>query len=120
MSEGLTLDDLSVPLRVLRLLAADFGHLPAPVVEVTDIFPNRLDLRFHDALSEFEVWREALGIAPDDVTHGTQGEGRTRVLSASIEYAGAELNLVAYAQLPAPAPPGERTPHATPDDQYAA
>ncbi|AOR32656.1 hypothetical protein BFF78_17725 [Streptomyces fodineus] len=101
MSEGLTLDDLSVPLRAVRLLAADFGHLPAPVLEVTDIFPNRLKLRFHDGLDTFESWRAALGIAPDAVTHGTQNGGGTRVLQASVEYAGATLELVAFGQIPA-------------------
>ena len=34
-NEELTLDGLAVPLRALRLLAADFGHLPAPDVRVS-------------------------------------------------------------------------------------
>ncbi|MFJ3771112.1 hypothetical protein ACIPX0_05390 [Streptomyces sp. NPDC090075] len=102
MSEGLTLDGLSVPLRALRLLAVDFGHLPAPVVDVTGIFPDRLKLSFHDGLYEFESWRDALNIAPDTVAYGTQGGGCTRVLKASVEYAGATLELVAFAEIPAP------------------
>ncbi|MBT2677035.1 hypothetical protein J7E95_40895 [Streptomyces sp. ISL-14] len=106
MSDGLTLDDLSVPLRALRLLAVDFGHLPAPEVDVSAIYPGRLKLRFHDDLGEFEMWREALGIASDAITHHTQSDGRTRVLTASVEYAGAELELVAYGDIPAPAPVG--------------
>ncbi|WEO97363.1 hypothetical protein A6P39_026950 [Streptomyces sp. FXJ1.172] len=103
MNEGLTLDDLAAPLRALRLLAADFGHLSAPAVRVTPIYPERLELAFHDDLAGFEGWRDALGIAPDAVTHGTQSGGRTRVLRSSIEYAGAELELVAYARIPAEA-----------------
>ncbi|GGT54268.1 hypothetical protein [Streptomyces purpureus] len=100
MSDGLTLDGLAVPLRVLRLLATDFGHLPAPAVHLSGIFPNRLELSLHDDLAEFETWRDALGIAPDAVKHSTQSDGRTRVLKASVEYAGAELELVAYARVP--------------------
>ncbi len=103
MSDGLTLDGLAVPLRALRLLAADFGHLPAPAVRVTTIWPDRLELDFHDDLAGFEAWREALGIAPDAVTHGTQSEGRTRVLRMVAEYAGAQLELVGYGHIPDPA-----------------
>ena len=103
MSEGLTLDDLSVPLRALRLLATDFGHLAAPAVGVTSIYPDQLELSFHHDLAGFEAWREALNIAPDAVRYDTQGEGnRTCVLHAAIEYAGAELELVGYGDVPAP------------------
>ena len=101
--DGLTLDDLSVPLQALRLLATDFWHLPAPEVDVTSIYPNRLKLRFHRDLADFEAWREALGIAPNAVRHGTQEGGHTRVLRADTQCAGAELELVAYADIPAPA-----------------
>ena len=103
MSDGLALDGLAAPLRALRLLATDFGHLPAPAVRVTSIYPNQLELSFHRDLASFEVWRDALGIAPDAVRYDTQGEGgRTCVLHAAIEYAGAELELVGYGDVPAP------------------
>lgn len=102
MSDGMTLDDLSVALRALRLLAVDFGHLSAPAVRVTTIWPDRLELDFHDDLAGFEAWREALGIAPDAVTHGTQSGGRTRVLRTVAEYAGAKLELVGYGHIPDP------------------
>ncbi|MER7838411.1 hypothetical protein ABTY98_21595 [Streptomyces sp. NPDC096040] len=106
MSQNLTLDGLAVPLRVLRLLAADFGHLPAPDVDVSTVFPDRLRLRFHEDLADFETWRDALGIAPDDVAYREQGGGRTRVLEASIDYEGAVLELTGYGDLPSPAPVG--------------
>lgn len=102
MSEGLTLDDLAVPLRALRLLAADFGHLPAPSVEVSTIYPGRLKLTFFDDLSGFEAWRDALGIAPDAVTYREQSDGRTRVLKATAERAGAGVDLVGYGDVTAP------------------
>jgi hypothetical protein len=106
MSEGLTLDDLAVPLRALRVLATDFGYLPAPDVDLSPIYPNRLRLSFHRDLGAFEAWREALVIAPDAVRHSTQGGGHTRVLRADAQCACAELELVAYADIPAAAPVG--------------
>ncbi|TRO57628.1 hypothetical protein [Streptomyces sp. IB201691-2A2] len=102
MSENLTLDDVAVPLRTLRLLAADFGHLPAPDVHVSTTYPERLELAFHDDLPGFETWREALGIVPDAVTYREQGDGRTRVLRASVEHAGAVVRLTGFADVVAP------------------
>ncbi|WP_327691342.1 hypothetical protein OG870_22725 [Streptomyces sp. NBC_00461] len=102
MNDGMTLDELAVPLRALRLLATDFGHLAAPTVRVTPIFPDQLELSFHGDLAGFEAWREALDIVPDAVQYDTQGEsGRTCVLHASTKYAGAELELVGYGDVPA-------------------
>lgn len=101
MSGGLRLDDLAVSLRALRSLTERFGYLPAPAVAVTTIWPERLELSFHDDLAGFEAWRDELGIDPTEVMHGTQSAGRTRVLRASAEYAGARLELVAYAPVPA-------------------
>ncbi|MFF4120133.1 hypothetical protein ACFY0P_42770 [Streptomyces sp. NPDC001714] len=105
MSQDLTLDGMAVPLRVLRLLAVDFGHLPAPDVDVSPVYPGRLRLSFHDGLADFETWRTALGITPDDVTYREQS-GDTSVLHASVDYAGAVLELTGFGDLPAPAPVG--------------
>ncbi|WP_405789670.1 hypothetical protein OG753_21305 [Streptomyces sp. NBC_00029] len=96
-----TLSSLDAPLRVLRLFAAEFPHLPAPCVRVTTIFPGRLELSFHDDFAGFEAWRDALGIAPESVSHGVQGGGCTRVLEAESDYAGALLRLVGFAKIPA-------------------
>ncbi|MEU2301781.1 hypothetical protein ABZ584_30785 [Streptomyces antibioticus] len=104
MNEALTLDGLAVPLRALRLLAVDFSHLPAPAIDVSTLYPHQLWLRFHGGLDDFEVWREALGIAPDAVVYREQSAGRTRVLKASVDYAGAVLELTGYGDVPAPAP----------------
>lgn len=104
MSETLTLDDLVAPLRALRLLATDFGHLPGPDVQVSPVYPDRLELRFHGDLNGFEAWREAMGIAPDAVTYREQSGGRTRVLKASGDYAGAVVLLIGYGDITAPAP----------------
>ncbi|MFW6695253.1 hypothetical protein [Streptomyces sp. MAR4 CNX-425] len=101
MSEALTLDDLAVPLRVLRLLSVDFGHLPVPDVQVSPIYPNRLRLAFHHSLADFEVWREALAVASDAVVYREQSGGRTRVLRAFADYAGAEVELTGFGDVPA-------------------
>ncbi|MFJ7042302.1 hypothetical protein ACIQVC_02700 [Streptomyces sp. NPDC101112] len=102
MNESLTLDDLAAPLRALRLLAVDFGHLPAPDVQVSTIYPDRLELTFHRNLPDFETWREALGVAPDAVVYREQSDGRTRVLKASADYAGTTLELTGYGDVRAP------------------
>ncbi|MFF4549236.1 hypothetical protein ACFY1J_34220 [Streptomyces sp. NPDC001406] len=101
MNELLTLDGLAAPLRVLRLLAADFGHLPAPDVDLSRIYPEQLTLRFHEGLHAFEAWREALAVPPEKVAHRVQSDGMTRVLKASTDYAGAELHLIGYTDVPA-------------------
>ncbi|CAM5662658.1 hypothetical protein [Streptomyces purpurascens] len=106
MNENLTLDGLAVPLRALRLLAVDFSHLPAPDVQVSPIFPNQLQLSFHSGLPDFEVWREALGISPDTVVYREQSDGRTRVLKASADFAGAVLELTGYSDVCVPEPVG--------------
>ncbi|GAA2296603.1 hypothetical protein GCM10010234_43480 [Streptomyces hawaiiensis] len=93
MTGALTLDSLGVPLQALRLLTVDFPHLPAPDIDLTRIYPDRLTLCFHDGLHVFEAWREALGVPPDRVTHTVQGGGRTHVLKASTVYAGADVQL---------------------------
>ncbi|WP_374982809.1 hypothetical protein [Streptomyces fradiae] len=100
----LTLAELNTPLRALRLFSAEFAHLPAPCVSVSVLYPDRLELFFHDDLAGFEAWRAALGIAPESVSHDEQGD-HTRVLSADAIYAGAELHLVGFARI-APAPGG--------------
>ncbi|MFB6517815.1 hypothetical protein [Streptomyces sp. NPDC056401] len=95
-----TLSSLDAPLRVLRIFAAEFPHLPAPCVRLTTIWPDRLELAFHDDLAAFESWREALGIAPESVSHDVQNGGRTHRLEAEVDHAGARLKLVGYTKIP--------------------
>lgn len=92
------LSDLAAPLRVLRLLAADFPGLPAVNVDVSTIYPDQLELVSHGDFGVFEAWRSALGILPESVEYHEQSGGRTRVLRADIDYAGARLCLVAYSR----------------------
>ncbi|WP_328735705.1 hypothetical protein [Streptomyces bobili] len=95
MNERLTLAGLSVPMRALRTLAAEYGDLPAPAVGVSTIYPERLELSLHKGLGEFDVWRAALGIGPEQVEFGEQA-GDVWTLQASALYAGAEVRLIAY------------------------
>ncbi|WP_445402737.1 hypothetical protein ACSMX9_14610 [Streptomyces sp. LE64] len=111
-TEAVTMADLSAPLRVLRLLAAEHPDLPAPCMRVSTVFPDLLDLSFHPSLDEeghgafgvFEAWREALGIDPGSVVHGVQGGGLTLVLSVQTVFMGARLRLAGYADAPVPVP----------------
>ncbi|MFJ8332907.1 hypothetical protein [Streptomyces sp. NPDC094437] len=105
--DAVTLDDLSVALRALRLLTTDFGHLPGPDLHVSTIFPRRVELALHDSrlesMAAFEVWREALGIDPDAVKYVEQSSGCTRVLTGCGEFAGVVVELTAFATVPVPA-----------------
>ncbi|MFG2137289.1 hypothetical protein [Streptomyces sp. NPDC048650] len=95
-----TMNDLAAPLRLLRLLATDFPDLPAMNVDVSTLFPDRLELVSHDDFGTFEAWRAAVGILPESVTYAEQSAGRTRVLRAATDYAGVRLSLIAYSANP--------------------
>ncbi len=92
-----TIADLSRPMALLRLLALDHPNLPAPHVGISPHFPHYLTLSVHNGLDGFEAWREALGIAPDEVRHDTQSGGTTLVLTGSATIADAHVELVGYA-----------------------
>ncbi|MET7715874.1 hypothetical protein [Streptomyces sp. NPDC005407] len=98
---ALTLGALSAPLLVLRMFSAEFSHLPAPSVSVSTVYPDQLELSFHNDFGGFEAWRDALGIAAGSVSHHVQGDGRTRVLEAVADYAGARVSLIGFAKIPA-------------------
>ncbi|MFF2997311.1 hypothetical protein ACFVTC_22540 [Streptomyces sp. NPDC057950] len=104
MSDVLTLEGLSAPLRALRLLALNFPDLPAPVIDVSSIYPDRLALSFHvsqGGFAGFEAWRAALGIAPDAVDFHVQCDHRTGVMTAQTKYSGADIELTGYTEVPA-------------------
>ncbi|MFG2419297.1 hypothetical protein ACGFWD_09615 [Streptomyces sp. NPDC048448] len=106
MSEILTLDALSAPLRALRLLTLAFPDLPAPVIDLSSIYPDRLALSFHlsqGGFAAFEAWRAALGIDPAAVDFHVQCDHRTGVMTAQTEYGGADIELTGYTQVPASA-----------------
>jgi hypothetical protein len=96
----LPLHGLSVPLAALEQLLADFPHLPAPTINITTIYPDRLELSFFDNLSAFEAWRAALRISPQQVDCATQSSGRTWRLSTTTETGAATIRLVGYTDTP--------------------
>ncbi|MGW6971707.1 hypothetical protein [Streptomyces sp. NPDC054952] len=98
--KALLLQGLDAPLRVLRLFIAEFPHLPAPTVAVSTVYPDLLRLSFYDDFSGFEAWREALHIAPGVVDFHVHNDGLTGVLKVEIEYCGARLELVGFADVP--------------------
>lgn len=106
MSEALTLGEMAPALRVLRLIAVECAHLPAPFVHLSPIDSERMELSLHDVdlsgdtFNVFEMWREALGFDPGAVVFRVQGDGRTRVLRVTGPYGGAEVMLTAYADAP--------------------
>ncbi|WP_326650967.1 hypothetical protein [Streptomyces sp. NBC_01750] len=104
----LTLNNLTAPLRVLRMLAVDFPDLPAVHVHVSPLYPDRLELSLHHDIAGFEAWRAALAISPDAVTGHVQGDGTTLCLEAAIEYAGATVQLVGYAPVTPPSSATDR------------
>lgn len=103
----ITLADLSAALRAARVLVAEFGHLPAPDVTVSTIYPDRLELVFHDGFAPFEAWRDALDIPHGDVVHRVQSNGRMASLDVHGEFAGARLRLTGFAPVAAPEPGAE-------------
>ncbi|MFD5424462.1 hypothetical protein [Streptomyces sp. NPDC127084] len=94
-----TFAHLSAPLLALRQLVVEFGHLPAPCVSVSTIYPNVLELALHNGFADFEAWREALAICPDEVVHRVHGDAGTGALEGHAVFAGVRLRLVAYATL---------------------
>lgn len=92
------MEDLTGPLRTLRLLALDFPDLPAPTVLVSPLYSARLELSLHDDLGAFEPWRTALGITRDAVDFHTQTDGKTWVLEAYTHFAGATVRLIAFGE----------------------
>jgi hypothetical protein len=91
---GLTLEALSAPLLALRLIRHEYAHLPAPRVAVSAVYPDLLELSFHDTFADFEVWREALGFDADSVEY----DKYSGLLTLTVEgkYAGALVRLVGY------------------------
>lgn len=95
------LSAMGAPMMALRVFADVYRHLPAPTVSISTVYPNLLELAFHDDLDGFETWCEALGIPSRNVSHGVQRGGRTRVLKAETTYSGGRVLLIGYARIPA-------------------
>lgn len=91
-----TFADLSRPLALLRLLAADHPDLPAVDVHISRHSPDRLNLEVHGDLSTFEAWREALAIAPATIRRNLHSGETTMTLSGFGTIADCNIQLVGY------------------------
>lgn len=92
------LAELSRPLALLRMLAADHPKLPAVDVQVSPITPDLLRLAAHHDLGAFETWREALGIDPNTIERHVRDDGRIVTLVAETVIADARVELTSYSQ----------------------
>lgn len=97
---AMPLSAMAAPLMALRIFEDRYRHLPAPCVSISTVYPNVLELAFHDDLDGFEIWCVALGIPSRNVSHGVQSGGLTRVLKAETSYSGGIVKLTGYAALP--------------------
>ncbi|WP_433340597.1 hypothetical protein [Streptomyces sp. CA-253872] len=91
---NLRIRDLAPALIALRALALDHPDLPAPCVDVTTVYPDRVRLAFHDDLAGFEAWRAALGIDPYTVAWARAGE--LSWLDARGAYSNVPVHLTGY------------------------
>ncbi|MCI4081586.1 hypothetical protein MRQ86_14785 [Streptomyces sp. MMS21 TC-5] len=103
----LPLSAMGAPLMALRLFADRYRHLPAPCVSISTVYPNLLELSFHDDPEGFEMWRQALGIRRRTVQHSVHPGGRTAVMKAETNYSGGLVKLVGFTAIAASS--GERS-----------
>jgi hypothetical protein len=94
MTEQLTLRDVSAPVAALTLLMAGHPDLPAPDIQVSPVYPDRLRLAFHG--ERFDAWLSALRVDLATVTAHTQGDGLTKVRKVTTAYGGAQIKLVEF------------------------
>lgn len=76
-----------------------------PLLPAEEIVPSRTGLSVHlyGGLAEFEAWREALGIAEQDVAFHVRPGGGTS-MSADADFSGVTIALLGYGD-PLPKPP---------------
>ncbi|OEJ32670.1 hypothetical protein [Streptomyces subrutilus] len=95
------LSSMAAPLMALRIFEDRYRRLPAPCVSISTVYPNLLELSFHDNPDGFEMWRQALGIPRRTVQHRVQGDGRTCVMEGEINYSGGPVRLIGFTTIPA-------------------
>lgn len=92
------LADQRPALDALVQIGRTLGHLPAADFGISPVFPNRLGISLHGNLSDFELWRDTLGLPPGAVKYHTQSN--VCVLRATAPWGGASVELVGYGPLP--------------------
>ncbi|WP_329313704.1 hypothetical protein [Streptomyces sp. NBC_01262] len=85
-------------------LAHQHPSLPAAAIELSpwtgfDTTTTRVIISLHserpEPFADFEAWREALGLTPDDVTYRTLRPGLETLRTATVR-GGIEVELIAY------------------------
>ncbi|MGW2588100.1 hypothetical protein ACWCYZ_43805 [Streptomyces virginiae] len=102
MTTPMPLSSMGAPLMALRIFADEYRHLPAPTISISTVYPDLLELSFHDDADGFEIWCEALRIRPGAVQHSVQRDGRTSVMKAATNYSGGPVKLISFSTIPAP------------------
>ncbi|MFG2992772.1 hypothetical protein ACGFZK_26340 [Streptomyces sp. NPDC048257] len=96
------LSAMAAPLMALRIFENEYRHLPAPCVSISTVYPDLLELSFHDDADGFETWCQALGIRPRAVQHSVHSDGRTSVMKAVTDYSGGPVKLICFTTIPTP------------------
>ncbi|GAA2614388.1 hypothetical protein GCM10010425_03580 [Streptomyces spororaveus] len=102
MNTPMPLSSMAAPLMALRIFDDEYRHLPAPCVTISTVYPDLLELSFHDDADGFETWCQALGIRPRAVQHSVHSDGRTSVMKAVTNYSGGPVKLICFTTIPAP------------------
>ncbi|MFJ9101378.1 hypothetical protein ACIRJM_23255 [Streptomyces sp. NPDC102405] len=84
--------DLATSVAAVNALIAKHPLLPAE-----EIVPSThgVSVHLYGGHADFEAWREALGIAPEDVAFRVRGNGGTS-MSADAEFSGVTIALLGY------------------------
>ncbi|WP_411140267.1 hypothetical protein [Streptomyces sp. x-80] len=77
-------------------LGRALGHLPGALIEVSNIYPDHIEVSVHDGLARFEQWREALDIPSTDIDYRDIGASRMR-LQGRGAFAGVDVKLTGHA-----------------------
>ncbi|GAA5004319.1 hypothetical protein [Kitasatospora paranensis] len=85
--------------RAVLALLTEFTNLPATGIELREALPSQgvpwaVRVSLHSDLADFEQWREALAILPEDVDQ--YGSGTLAWLKATADYAGIPIEVIAY------------------------
>ncbi len=99
-AEPLTIRDQDRAILALRVLATEFPHLPAADFLIGIVCPpgqggeQGVRVGLHGSLTDFEVWREALGIDPATVVRRELPDFQT--LTTYTSFAGATVELIGF------------------------
>ncbi|WP_033948560.1 hypothetical protein [Streptomyces sp. CNQ431] len=93
-----TLASLNRRLGVLADLTARYPELPAPHVDLGQVFTDRMVLAFHNHPAALDQWASALGIDLDTATGSTDGFS-VAWLTVTFEVDGITIELISYTRL---------------------